>query len=74
MSRVPCGLTELCENGRTFEAPINEVKRCVRRQVRVTPYQYDNVAWIIENSAEEICGVSSDYPHNEDGRDPIASF
>ena len=46
----------------------------VRRQVRVTPYPTENVGWIIEQSAPEICMFSSDYPHVEGGRHPVESF
>ncbi len=46
----------------------------VQRHVRVTPYSVDDVGWIIEQSSEEICMFSSDYPHKEGGRDPIKRF
>lgn len=46
----------------------------VRRQVRVTPYPAEDVGWIIENSGPEVCLFSSDYPHVEGGRNPIARF
>jgi len=46
----------------------------VRRQVRVTPYPTEDVGWIIENSAPEICMFSSDYPHVEGGRRPRERF
>ncbi|ODT89926.1 amidohydrolase family protein [Phenylobacterium sp. SCN 70-31] len=45
-----------------------------RRQVRVTPFPTDDVSWIIQNSAEEICMFSSDYPHVEGGRNPLKRF
>ena len=45
-----------------------------RRQVRVTPFPTDDTAWIIENSGEEICMFSSDYPHVEGGRNPLKRF
>jgi predicted TIM-barrel fold metal-dependent hydrolase len=46
----------------------------VRRQIRVTPYPTEPVGWIIEQAGEEICLFSSDYPHVEGGRNPIARF
>jgi predicted TIM-barrel fold metal-dependent hydrolase len=46
----------------------------VKRQVRVTPYPAEDVGWIIEQSGDEICLFSSDYPHVEGGRDPIKRF
>jgi uncharacterized protein len=46
----------------------------VKRQIRVTPYPTEPVGWIIEQSAEEICLFSSDYPHVEGGRNPLKRF
>jgi predicted TIM-barrel fold metal-dependent hydrolase len=46
----------------------------VRRQVRVTPYPAEDVGWIVEQSGEEICLFSSDYPHVEGGRNPLKRF
>jgi len=46
----------------------------VRRQVRVTPYPAEDVGWIIEQSGDEICLFSSDYPHVEGGRNPLKRF
>jgi predicted TIM-barrel fold metal-dependent hydrolase len=46
----------------------------VRRQVRATPYPTEDVGWIIENSAPEVCMFSSDYPHVEGGRRPLERF
>lgn len=46
----------------------------VRRQFRVTPYPHEDTAWIIQNSGEEICLFSSDFPHVEGGRNPLKRF
>ncbi len=46
----------------------------MRRQVRVTPYPAEDVGWIIEQSGDEICLFSSDYPHVEGGRNPLKRF
>ncbi|GIU90438.1 MAG: hypothetical protein KatS3mg010_1537 [Acidimicrobiia bacterium] len=46
----------------------------VRRQVRVTPYPHEDTGWIIANAGDEVCMFSSDYPHVEGGRNPIARF
>jgi len=46
----------------------------VRRQIRATPYPAENVGWTIENSFDEVCLFSSDYPHVEGGRRPIQRF
>src|SRR5207245_10354821 len=44
----------------------------VRRQVRVTPYPHEEAGWIVAQSGEEVCLVSSDYHHVERGRTPLA--
>ncbi|HZR84176.1 MAG TPA: amidohydrolase family protein [Candidatus Binatia bacterium] len=46
----------------------------VRRQIRVTPYPAEPVGWIAEQSGEEVCLFSSDWPHVEGGRNPIRRF
>ena len=45
-----------------------------KRQFRVTPYPHENTAWIIENSSEDMCLFSSDFPHVEGGRNPLKRF
>eukprot|EP00435_Cladocopium_sp_Y103_P078440 s1_g2179.t1 len=45
-----------------------------RRQLRVAPYPHEDAGWIIENSAEEMCLFSSDFPHVEGGRNPLKRF
>ena len=46
----------------------------VRRQVRATPYPHEGTGWTIANSGPEVCMFSSDFPHVEGGRNPIARF
>jgi predicted TIM-barrel fold metal-dependent hydrolase len=46
----------------------------IRRQVRVTPYPHEDAGWTIANAGEEVCLFSSDFPHVEGGRNPIARF
>lgn len=46
----------------------------VRRQVRVTPYPTEDVGWIAAQAGPEVCLFSSDYPHVEGGRNPLARF
>ncbi len=46
----------------------------LRRQLRVTPYPHEDVRWIIENSGDEMCLFSSDFPHVEGGRNPLKRF
>jgi predicted TIM-barrel fold metal-dependent hydrolase len=46
----------------------------VQRQVRVTPYPHEDTGWTITNAGEDVCLFSSDFPHVEGGRNPIARF
>jgi predicted TIM-barrel fold metal-dependent hydrolase len=46
----------------------------VQRQVRVTPYPHEDTGWTIANTSPEVCMFSSDFPHVEGGRNPIARF
>jgi predicted TIM-barrel fold metal-dependent hydrolase len=46
----------------------------LRRQFRVTPYPHEDVRWIIENTGQEMCLFSSDFPHIEGGRNPLKRF
>jgi uncharacterized protein len=46
----------------------------VRRQVRFAPFHFEETGWIMREAGAEIVLFSSDYPHKEGGRDPIAKF
>ena len=46
----------------------------IRSQLRFTPYPFEDVGMLIEQSYPELYLFSSDYPHAEGGRDPIGRF
>jgi predicted TIM-barrel fold metal-dependent hydrolase len=46
----------------------------VIRQVRCTIFPHEDLGWSIAQSSPDIFMFSSDYPHIEGGRDPIARF
>ncbi len=46
----------------------------IRRQVRFTPFPFEDVGWLIEDSGDELFLFSSDYPHPEGSKDPIGKF
>lgn len=46
----------------------------VQRQVRVTPYPYEDPAWILEQAGDTVCMFCSDYPHHEGSKDPLGRF
>ena len=43
-------------------------------QVKYAPFPGENVGWIVDNLGAGALLFSTDYPHNEGGRDPIAKF
>lgn len=46
----------------------------VERQVAFTPWHFEDVGWLIRSTSPELYLFSSDWPHPEGGRDPIAEF
>ena len=46
----------------------------INRQVRVTPYSTEPTGWVIKEAGSDIFMFSSDYPHVEGGRNPLARF
>ncbi|HEV3353292.1 MAG TPA: amidohydrolase family protein [Acidimicrobiales bacterium] len=46
----------------------------VRRHLKFTPYAGEPVGWMIEHAGSELFMFSTDYPHPEGGRDPLAKF
>ena len=46
----------------------------ITRQVRVTPYPTEPTGWVIKEAGSDIFMFSSDYPHVEGGRNPLARF
>ena len=46
----------------------------VRRHLKFTPYPGEPLGWMIEQAGGELFMFSTDYPHPEGGRDPLAKF
>ncbi|HVA06037.1 MAG TPA: amidohydrolase family protein [Acidimicrobiales bacterium] len=46
----------------------------IRRQVRFTPFAFEDTAWLIEQCGPELFMFSTDYPHPEGGRRPFEIF
>ena len=46
----------------------------VHRQLRFTPFPSEPVGWLIEQAGDDLFMFSSDFPHPEGGRDPLARF
>ena len=43
-------------------------------KVRFTPFPFEDVGWLIDDSGDELFLFSSDYPHPEGTKDPIGRF
>lgn len=46
----------------------------LRRQVRFTPFSFEDTGWLIEQCGPELFMFSTDYPHPEGGRRPFERF
>lgn len=56
---------------RRLQAPPSDY---VRRHLKFTPFPGEPVGWLIEQAGPELFMFSTDYPHPEGGRDPLAKF
>jgi predicted TIM-barrel fold metal-dependent hydrolase len=56
---------------RRLAAPPSEY---VRRHLKFTPFPGEPVGWMMEQVGAELFMFSTDYPHPEGGRDPLAKF
>ena len=56
---------------RTLELTPSEY---VHRHLKFTPFAGEPVGWMIEQAGPDLFMFSSDYPHPEGGRDPLAKF
>jgi uncharacterized protein len=46
----------------------------VRKHLKFTPFPGEPVGWMIEQAGPELFMFSTDYPHPEGGKDPLAKF
>ena len=46
----------------------------LREQMAFTPYVFEDVGGLIDQSSDDLYLFSSDYPHVEGGKDPIGRF
>ena len=46
----------------------------LRRQVRFTPFPFEDTRWLLEQCGPELFMFSTDYPHPEGGRRPFETF
>jgi predicted TIM-barrel fold metal-dependent hydrolase len=61
-----------------FEPALNALpllpSEYIRRQVRFTPFTFEDTAWLLEQCGSELFMFSTDYPHPEGGRHPFENF
>ena len=80
-SWVPTMLRNLDHAGRSFskfEPLLQELSLApsdyIRRQVRFTPFPFEDTTWLVEQCGPELFMFSTDYPHPEGGRRPFEIF
>ena len=60
------------------EEPLRQLERkpseYVRQHLKFTPFPGEDVGWMIESAGEELFMFSTDFPHPEGGKDPLAKF
>jgi predicted TIM-barrel fold metal-dependent hydrolase len=63
---------------RRTEQPLQDLKlkpsEYVHRQLKFTPFAGEPVGWMIDQVGADLFMFSTDYPHPEGGRDPLAKF
>lgn len=63
---------------RRTEQPLQDLElkpsEFVRRHLTFTPFPGEPVGWMIDQAGEDLFMFSTDYPHPEGGRDPLAKF
>ena len=63
---------------RRTEQPLRELKlkpsEYVKKHLKFTPFAGEPVGWMIEQAGAELFMFSTDFPHPEGGRDPLAKF
>jgi predicted TIM-barrel fold metal-dependent hydrolase len=63
---------------RRTEEPLTRLARkpseYVHEHLRFTPFPGEPVGWMIEQAGDDLFMFSTDYPHPEGGRDPLAKF
>ena len=44
------------------------------RQIRVTPFPFEELEWLIQETGPDVYMFGTDYPHDEGGESPLAMF
>ena len=71
-------LDHVAHSFRRTEEPLRRLQgrpsEYVRRHLRFTPFPGEPVGWMMEQAGPELFMFSTDLPHPEGGRDPLAKF
>ena len=63
---------------RRTEEPLRQLELApseyVHRHLKFTPFPGEDVGWMVREAGEELFMFSTDYPHPEGGKDPLAKF
>ncbi len=63
---------------RRNEQPLQDLQLApseyVHKHLKFTPFPGEDVGWMIDQAGEDLFMFSTDYPHPEGGRDPLAKF
>jgi predicted TIM-barrel fold metal-dependent hydrolase len=63
---------------RRTEEPLTQLRMkpsdYVRKHLKLTPFPGEPVGWMMDQAGPELFMFSSDFPHPEGGRDPLAKF
>jgi predicted TIM-barrel fold metal-dependent hydrolase len=63
---------------RRTEEPLRRLEHTpseyVRKHLKFTPFPGEDVGWMIDQAGDELFMFSTDYPHPEGGKDPLAKF
>jgi predicted TIM-barrel fold metal-dependent hydrolase len=78
---VPSWLRHLDYGLRAFKRTEEPLRRLqdkpseyAKRHLKITPFPGADLGWMIEQAGPEVFMFSTDYPHPEGGRDPLAKF
>ena len=52
----------------------NRAADYIRDRVKVTPFYQEPMGWLTDQLGPDMCLFSTDYPHFEGGKDPVARF
>ena len=73
LMRLDIGQATFARTEPALKLPL-KASEYIRRQIKFTPFPTEPVGWMIEQAGADLFLFSTDYPHPEGGRDPLARF